>query len=126
MIFLQAAKSSSNTSNSDSGNFTLKYEIITSSPVVDNGITTLQKIGYYNGTGQAEYDNSFTSGTKWSKTLTVTTQNRPFTALLEAVNLSIGGVGTVTGNIYVNGSLVATTTNPINNLVILQMYYIIQ
>jgi len=68
---------------------------------------------YENGTQQPETDNSFVAGnTYWSKEVTVTTPNRPFYAILPAVAIYLSSPGTVTGNIYVNGSQVAHTSNP--------------
>lgn len=87
--------------------FTLKYEITTSVPI--EFIPGTSVITYYNGTGQQERE-TFTSGTTWTKEVTVTTPNRPFMAFL------VGGVtlstsGTATGKLYVNGREVASQTN---------------
>jgi len=96
---------SSNTSNSTIGNFTLKYEVITSSPITQS--STFQ---FENATQQNEWDYNFTSGTTWTKEVTVTTPNRPFSAILVG-GATIGVLGTVTSNIYVNGNQVAHVTN---------------
>lgn len=89
--------------------FTLRYEIITSSPIVvpltGTGIT------YENGTQQPETDNSFTSGTTWTREVTVTTPNRPFIAML-ITGLNLSAPGTIIGRIYVNGTQVANVQNP--------------
>ena len=92
--------------------FTLRYEIITSSPIVSNPAS--QGIGYTNGTQQTEFDNSFTSGSSWIKEITVTSTNRPFnTALVTGPgSITLSAPGTVTGNIYLNGNQVAHVVNP--------------
>ena len=91
--------------------FTLKYEIIASSPF-NPPITGLPGnfIIYKNGTGQTEQDNNF-SGTTWTKEITVTTTSRPFISSL-GTTLYFNVPGTMTGNIYVNGNLVAHVQNP--------------
>jgi hypothetical protein len=110
---------------STSGNFTLKYEITTSVPVAYGPAPTVpNKLTYYNGTGQGEEDQTFTSGTVWTKEITVTTPNRPFVgSLVGAIVLT--APGTATGKIYVNGQEVATVTNPSsgNNIVAVGMSY---
>ena len=94
--------------------FTLKYEIITSSPAVSNPAS--QGIGYTNGTQQTEFDNSFTSGSSWIKEINVTSTTRPFnTALVSGPgSITLSAPGTVTGNIYINGNQVAHVVNPTN------------
>ncbi len=102
--------------------FTLKYEIISSS-----SITTPTTIQYINGTGQLEQDNSFTSGTTWSKEVTVTTSSRPFYVVL-STGLALNSTSTGTGNIYVNGNRVAHLENPTlqatNTVQIIMNYWI--
>jgi len=90
--------------------FTLKYEIITSSPIVSNPAS--QGIGYTNGTQQTEFDNSFTSGSSWIKEITVTSTTRPFNTALVTGAITLNTPGTVTGNIYLNGNQVAHVVNP--------------
>ena len=127
--------SSSNTSNSTNGNFTLKYEVITSSPiVVANAAFGTPVFVYENGTQQIEYDYSFTSGTVWTKEVTVTTTNRPFQALLQHQPphvICLASPGTVTSNIYVNGNQVSHAVNPTQTasgvyFAVVGMQYIIQ
>jgi hypothetical protein len=90
--------------------FTVKYEIITSSPIVVNQSNT--SIGYVNGTGQLQFDNSFTSGTTWTKEINVTTPSRPFNIALNSLGSLILTPGTATGKIYINGNQVANVVNP--------------
>lgn len=110
-------------SSGTSSPFTLKYEITTSVPVtIIGGVTS--SFSYTNGTGQSQTDQTFTSGSSWTKELTVTTPNRPFMASLSgAVILSASG--TATGKIYVNGVEVASVTNSSsgNNIVTIPMSY---
>ncbi len=115
--------------------FTLKYEIISSQPILFgvNPGESYPIIFYTNSTQQGETDNSFISGTIWSKTITVTTPNRPFNALLQIMNplVYLSSPGTLTGNLYVNGNKVAhltnsTTQSQLGNWVSLYMDYSIQ
>jgi hypothetical protein len=102
--------------------FTLKYEITTSVPVANSPISNMT---YYNGTGQAEVDQTFTSGTVWTKEITVTTPNRPFVGYLSGA-IFLTAPGTATGKIYVNGQAVASVTNPTSagtNTVTIPMFY---
>jgi len=97
--------------------FTLKYEIITSSPIVVNQSNS--SIGYLNGTGQLQFDNSFSIGTTWTKEITVTTPNRPLNITLSTLGSLLLTPGTATGNIYINGTQVAHVVNPSPALVTL-------
>jgi len=108
VILITSCKKSNNsinTSTSTNGNFTLKYEVITSSPITQNS-----SFQFENATQQNEWDYNFTSGTTWTKEVTVTTPNRPFSAILVG-GATIGVPGTVISNIYVNGNQVAHVTN---------------
>lgn len=114
LTFLSCSKSETSGSGSTSSPFTLKYEII-----CDKSITTtylgqpfLPTISYINGTGQAEFSSTFTSGTTWTKTITVTDTRRPFLVMLGADGLSLTSSGNVIANLYVNGVKKATSTNP--------------
>ena len=103
--------SSSNTSNSTNGNLSLKYEIITSVPVVNSF-----NIMYLNGTDQWENSTFSSGGTYWSKDVTITSTTRPFDCVFQG---GIGGgaspalstAGTITCNIYLNGVLKAHSVN---------------
>ena len=121
-------------SSSTNGTFTLKYEVITSSPIVTNTTFGTPKFTYENGTQQPETDNSFTTGTTWTKTITVTTTTRPYEAILTSGTnpVCLGAAGTVTSNIYVNGAQVAHAVNNTNaaaggiNYAVISMNYWIQ
>ena len=110
VCFINSCTPNSPTNTGTPTPFTLKYEIITSSPIVSN--PTSQEIGYTNGTGQVEFDNSFNSGTTWTKEITVTTPTRPFNIALVSNGTLILTPGTATGNIYINGNQVAHVVNP--------------
>jgi len=129
------ASSCSSNSNSTGGNFTLKYEIITSSPVTEAPTGGFCSILYTNGTQQVETGSSFSNGTTWTKEVTVTTPNRPFIAQLQPSGIFPGiclsAPGNVTCNIYVNGSRVAqnvsqTITSGTFSYAIISMNHYIQ
>jgi len=132
--FTSCKKDTTSTTNSNSlaSPFTLKYEIVTSSAIdtskAGTGAYGKPLMVYSNGTQQPEIE-FLTPTTSWSKTVTVTTPNRPFVALLHTGGswsgvVQTGGYlpfylkapGTITGKIYVNGNLVASVTNPTTSI----------
>jgi hypothetical protein len=91
--------------------FTLKYEIVNSAPLVrvNNFRTT---VNYINSTGQEQYDTIPTGATIWTKEIIINSSNTPFFASMYVSNIYIQSTsGSITGNIYVNGTLVATQLN---------------
>ena len=143
--FTSCKKDTTITTNANSlaSPFTLKYEIVTSSAIDNNTAYGKPLMVYSNATQQQEIE-FLTSSTSWSKTVTVTTPNRPFVATLFTNYTSnylittyfpiiLNASGTITGKIYVNGNLVASVTNPtfltpssMLNFAGLQMTYPIQ
>ena len=120
--FTSCKKDTTSTTSSTPSPFTLKYEIKSSVPIVVAGAGNPNLILYTNGTNQSE-SSIFTSGTNWTKTITVTTNNRPFIALLQlSNNIQLSAPGTLTGNIYLNGSLIANSTNQSINYPSLNLY----
>jgi hypothetical protein len=129
--FTSCTKETTSTTNSNSlaSPFTLKYEIVTSSAIdtskAGNGAYGKPLMVYSNGTQQPEIE-FLTPTTSWSKTVTVTTTNRPFVAMLHTHSdyistaqtglgyfpIILKAQGTIMGKIYVNGNLVASVTNP--------------
>ena len=110
--------------------FTLKYEITTSAPIAPSPLFGYIPVSYSNATQQNEIDQSFISGTIWSKEFTVSTPNRPFDAVFTTGGngLTLSSPGTVTSKIYVNGAVVASATNAtigVNNSVTVLMDYLI-
>lgn len=117
-ISLLSCSKDNTTNNSIKSPFTVKYELICSSSIQTNFLgqqAFIPEIGYTNGTGQNELSNSFTSGTTWSKTITVTDSRRPLTLFFGVNKMILSAAGKVTGNIYIDGKLNATVTNPTIN-----------
>ena len=114
IIFTFTSCSKNEGTGSTSSNFTIKYEIVCDKPIITTLFDQpfLPTIAYTNGTAQVETANTFTSGTTWSKTITVTDNRRPFIISFAAVDLALSSAGNVTGNIYINGVKKATATNP--------------
>ena len=128
--------SSNNTAGgqvSPNGSVTVKYEIILSSPLTPISPTSTQpvQILYNNSTAQNEFAYDFNYGTStWTKTFNLTA-SRPCFASLESDGLYMSTPGTVTANIYVNGVVKATQTNPTQVVsgiyfAIVQLNYFIQ
>ncbi len=105
-------------SNQISSPFTVKYEITSSSNVYSS--YNLPIATYVNSTGQQQTESvpSLSANTPWVKTVTVTSTTRPLQLSL-LLSTSPPGVyrlyllnsGQITQNIYVNGNLVASSTN---------------
>lgn len=105
-----------NNSNTVSGAFTVKYEIIANSIISSPGSGVI--ISYTNGSGQLQTE-SFSGLMDWNKTINVTSNERPLTMNLSikssgAANggyLTVREIGTLTQSIYINGSLKASNIN---------------
>ncbi len=95
------------------GSVTVKYEIILSSPLIPITPTApTPQILYNNSTAQREFANDFNYGSStWTKTFNLTA-SRPCLASLTCNGLYMNTSGTVTANIYINGVVKATQTNP--------------
>ena len=105
------------TNNTVKSPFTLKYEIISSSDIYVPTGGVGADINIVNGTGQSEIKIDFISGKTWSYTVNVTSTQRPIICrLINTSTLWTKSTGTITGNIYINGTLKATATNPISSL----------
>ncbi len=89
--------------------FTVKYELLTTSQFADVG---LQLIQYSNSTGQNENIQTNLAGLNyWSKSINVTASQRPLPLLFNCdVFVYITTPGSVTINMYINGSLKASST----------------
>ena len=92
--------------------FTLKYEIVTSAPLVRVN-NFANSVLYINSTGQEQYDTIPTGATIWTKEITINSSNTPFFARMEGTSFIYiqSTSGSITGNIYVNGTLIATQLN---------------
>lgn len=103
---------SSDSNNSVSNSDVIKYEITSTSPfqVIGSGTSTLPSItvAYTNETGQRQQEQLQISGTNWSKTVNLTTLQRPIAVAMEANGNTQTNSGNVTLKVYVNGSLRGT------------------
>jgi hypothetical protein len=94
----------------------VKYEIITSAPVVnDSGSGEWMPYLYYSdSSGNYVKGNIFTSGRQWSRTVKLKNTLRPlFMHFL--CSLKLADTGTVRMAIYVNGKLTTSESIPTNN-----------
>jgi hypothetical protein len=111
------SNSTSSTSASISSPFTVKYEALPSAVVTTS--FGFPNIFYVNSTGQPETASlaSLSVAIPWSKTITITTTTRPLQLNLQAAAsnasyyLVLDKAGSITQNLYINGSLKATSTN---------------
>jgi hypothetical protein len=88
-LFLFGCSKDNNTSSPTDNTLNVKYEVICN---VD--LQTLK---------------DFTSGTKWTKTFTITTSKRPLRLYLDG-QVGIKTSCIITGNLYINNVLKATNT----------------
>lgn len=109
-------------SNSSSSNvsspFTVKYEVISTSNAYASW--GMPMVTYVNSTGQKETESvsSLSTARAWSKTVNVTTPTRPLNLNLllstsppDVYRLWLKSAGEITQNLYVNGTLVASSSN---------------
>lgn len=115
---------STDSNNSGSNSDVIKYEITSTSPfqVINSGTSTLPSItvGYTNETGQLQQEQLQIGGTSWTKTVNLTTPQRPIAVVLQASGYTQSSNGTVTLKVYVNNVLRGTqnlsiSPNPIQN-----------
>ena len=99
--------------DSSSGNVTLKYEIVSSSafvPVVISGvqISPPLTVTYANETGQQQREEINSTASSWSKTIQLTTTQRPIAIMfyVSGNTLNVSATGVV--KIYANGVLKAS------------------
>jgi hypothetical protein len=95
--------------------FTVKYEIISSSPMITSNGSNIG-VMYMNASGQEEISQDLVSGsTTWSKTLNITTSSRPLQIIFSPGGgggvVYLASQGNVTLNMYINGSLKGSITN---------------
>lgn len=104
--------------NSVSSPFTVKYEIKTTATV--RASYGLPMVTYVNSTGQKQTESIsvLSANTPWSKTMTVTTTSRPLQLSLllstsppDVYRLWLNSAGDIIQNMYINGALVASSTN---------------
>jgi hypothetical protein len=114
-----------NTNNNTSSNspFLVRYEIISTSNVISPGSTI--NISYTNATGQLQTENFSNSSNlnNWNKSFNVTATTRPLTLNLSMISsgaanggyLAMSNAGTITQNIYINGTLKSSNVNNSTN-----------
>ncbi len=117
-IIQSCSKSEDNSTNSNSP-FLVRYEIISTSNVISPGSTI--NISYTNATGQLQTENFSNSSNlnNWNKSFNVTATNRPLTLNLSMISsaaanggyLAMSNAGTITQNIYINGTLKSSNVN---------------
>jgi hypothetical protein len=117
-LLFSCKKDSNSTSSSNiSGPFTVKYEIVPTTVVTSSW--GVPNIFYVNATGQTETESvsALSNVNVWSKTITITTATRPLQLNLQASTIAgsyylvLDKAGSLTQNIYINGSLKASSTN---------------
>ncbi len=97
------------------GKIILKYEIISTLPFqpLPSGSTSLIA-SYTNATGQMQQEQLTITGTTWTKTVELTTTQRPLSIMFGGSGWTSGTTGTVTANVYENGVLKANTLSGIS------------
>jgi hypothetical protein len=90
---------------------TVKYEIISTSPIKDT--TVIGSIKYTEANGADQTVSDFLPGyTTWTKTITLTSTTRPLTLKLSTpTNYFVESQASVTGKIYVNDIEYVRSTN---------------
>lgn len=103
---------SSDSNNSGSNSDVIKYEITSTSPfqVIGSGTSTLPSItvAYTNETGQRQQEQLQIGGTTWTKTVNLTSPQRPIAVAMEANGNTQTNSGSVTLKVYVNNVLRGT------------------
>ncbi len=117
LLFSCKKDSNSTSSTNISSPFTVKYELVPTTVVTSSW--GAPNIFYINATGQTETEsvNTLSNVSVWSKTITITTAIRPLKLNLHASTIAgsyylvLDKAGSLTQNIYINGSLKASSTN---------------
>lgn len=94
------------------GKIILKYEVISTLPFQSISTSNFSLIASYtNATGQMQQEQLNITGTTWTKTVELTTTQRPLSIMLGGSGWTSGTTGTVTANVYENGVLKANTVS---------------
>jgi hypothetical protein len=97
------------------GKIILKYEVISTLPFQSISTSSFSlMVGYTNATGQMQYEQLNITGKTWTKTVELTTNQRPLSIMLGGSGFTSGTTGTVTANVYENGVLKANTVSGIS------------
>jgi hypothetical protein len=106
--FLSCKKDSGQDNSTISSPFTVKYEVTADKPLVNGG-----SFQYTNSANGLNVDLNTTL--PYTKTVTVTSTNRPYLLLLYGTGIQLNSTGNVTGKIFINGIEKASVTIPANN-----------
>ncbi len=98
----------------NSGSVTLNYEIVSSSAFESAilGSPSLT-VTYTNETGQSQSEQINTNASTWSKTIKLTSTQRPIMISLGASGYTSNSTGTTEARLYVNGVVKANVTSQI-------------
>lgn len=111
--------SDSSSDNAASGSVTIRYELVCSSSfksVPDYNIKALSVV-YTNETGQfQQIDYNGEVGSTWSKTVKVTTSQRPLLVMFSVVGVTKASSGNLQLKVYVNNELRGSNVFNIQNL----------
>jgi hypothetical protein len=114
ILFLLATCLTLNSCSNDTStnSISMKYELTSTSPFTNinsvGGTLPAVTVAYTNETGQRQQEQLQISGTSWSKTINLTTSQRPVAVAMEANGNTQTNSGSVTLKVYVNGSLRGT------------------
>jgi hypothetical protein len=109
-LFTACKKSDTNdvTSGPIKSPFTVKYEITS-----DKASTVASSVLYTNSSLGSSVE--LTAPLVWSKTVTITTDQRPTVLFLYSTGIKFVSAGKVTGKIYINGKEKASVTESAND-----------
>lgn len=103
--------------NPNSGKTILKYELVSSMPLKVYPISNFSlQATYTNSTGQVQVEKSSSTDTVWTKTVELTSTQRPDTIVFGCSGYTNGTSGAVTINIYDNDVLKATQVGSISRM----------
>ena len=101
--------------SANGGKLILKYEVISTLPFQSISTANYSLVASYtNATGQMQQEQLSITGTTWTKTVELTTTQRPLSIMLGGSGWTSGTTGTVTANVYENGVLKANTVSGIS------------
>lgn len=104
-------------SNPNNGKTILKYELVSSMPLrFYPGANFSLQASYTNSTGQLQIEKSSSTGTVWTKTVELTSTQRPDTIVFAFSGYTNGTSGSATINIYDNDELKATKVDSIRRM----------
>ena len=106
--------------DSSSGSVTFKYEIVSTSAFIPVVISVVQlyppiTVTYANETGQQQREEINSTASTWSKTIQLTTTQRPIPIMFYVSGNTLNVPGTGVVRIYANGVLKASQNVTISN-----------